>query len=343
MPGATKIVPRLKYGKAFPASRYNDPRGGRPSALERNILRYRATEAALYLFYAEDTRNFLIKTVYPASLRSPSAPAEVPSETERLQGVLAPLISSALKAGTVSFDDAERLSAAIDGYRSKKLKAAIGHAVAIKILGISEAKELHELLQYRNDLAHRLHDVVADTSRLEFVTSGFDFRPPKYKADALDRLRALRKLLSRRSFQKLIYMVSFDGFGFELAQKVYEEELKRLDRLISRQIAREQAAWSRLRPQLDLTGTGLEGDLHPRHPDNHRPRRHTYGDDWEPETGHLTKRGVEICYRLFDLDRSPMAVAWLMGITLRSAERRYASWLKAGGRTRPRSEVVPRL
>lgn len=340
MPGATKIVPQLKYGKTFPASRYNDPRGGRPGAIERNILRYRAAEAALYLFYAEDTRNFLVETVYPTSVRSASASAKVPSETERLQDVLAPLLSSALKAGTVSFDDAGRLRNAIDGYQSKKLKAAIGHAVAIDILRIGEAKELHELLQYRNDLAHRLHDVVADTSRLEFVTSGFDFRPPKYKADALDRLRALRKLLTERSFQKLIFMVSLHAFGFELAQKVYEEELKRLDRLISRQIARERASWNRLRPQLDLTGTGLEGDFHPRHPANHRPGRHIYGDDWEPETGHLTKRGVEICYRLFDLDRSPMAVAWLMGMTLRSAERRYASWLKAGGGTRQHSEVV---
>jgi hypothetical protein len=30
-------------------------------------------------------------------------------------------------------------------------------------------------------------------------------------------------------------------------------------------------------------------------------------------TGHLTKRGAEICYRLFDLGKSPMAVAYLMG------------------------------
>ena len=340
MPGATKTVRQLRYGKTFPASRYNDPRGGQSSALERNILRYRAAEAALYLFYAEDTRNFLVKTVYPARLRRVSAPVAVPSETERLQGVLAPLLSNALKSGTVSIDDAERLRGAVDGYQSKELKAAIRHAVAIDILSMGEAKELHELLQYRNDLAHRLHDVVADTSRLEFVTSGFDFRPPKYKADALDRLRALRKLLTERSFHKLIFMLSLRGFGFELAQKVYEKELMRLDRLISRQIAHERAAWNRLRPQLDLTGTGLEGDLHPRHPDNLRPRRRTYGDDWEPETGHLTKRGVEICYRLFDLQRSPMAVAWLMGMTLRSAERRYKSWLKAGGKTRQRSEVV---
>ena len=264
----------------------------------------------------------------------------MPSEPDRLQAVLAPLLDSALKAGTLSFDEAERLRGAVDGYQNKKLRAAVGHAVAIGILSHDEAKELQALLQYRNDLAHRLHEVVADTSRLEFVTSGFDFRPPKYKADALDRLQALRKILTKRSFHKLIYTVSFDGLDFELAENVYEEELKRLDRLIDRQITRERAAWEQLRPQLDLAGTGLEGDLHPRHPANHRSGRHIHGDDWEPETGHLTTRGVEICYRLFDNNRSPMAVAWLMGMTLRSAERRHLNWLKAGGTMRPRNEVV---
>lgn len=340
MPGVVKKTPQMKHGKAFPASRYNDPRGGRASALDRNILRYRAVEAALYLFYAEETRRFLETTVYPASLGSKLTPVDVPSEADRLQGILAPLLRSGLEAGTLSFDDAEQLRKAIDGYQNKKLKAALAHAIAIDLLSVDEAKELRGLLQYRNDLAHRLHEVMADTSRLDFVTSSFDFQPPKYKADALDRLRALREQLSDRSFHKLIYMLSFDGLEFEFAEHVYEDELKRLDRVISRQIARERTAWAKLRPQLDLSATELVGDLDPRYPGNHRPGQHIHGDDWAPDTGHLTKRGAEICYRLFDLDRSPIAVAWLMGMTLRSAERRYGTWLKGGGKKRQRSEIV---
>ena len=69
-------------------------------------------------------------------------------------------------------------------------------------------------------------------------------------------------------------------------------------------------------------------------------RPHSYGDDYIPATGHLTKRGAEICYRLFDLGKSPMAVAYLMGMTLRSAERRQRSWSKAGGASRIRSAVA---
>jgi hypothetical protein len=53
MPGVTKRHSKRDFGQAFPASRYDDPRGGRTSSLEHNILRYRATEATVYLFYAE--------------------------------------------------------------------------------------------------------------------------------------------------------------------------------------------------------------------------------------------------------------------------------------------------
>jgi hypothetical protein len=64
MPGVMKHHTKRDYRRAFPASRYDDPRGGRLSAIERNILRYRATEATLYLFYAEEVRDFMLTNVH---------------------------------------------------------------------------------------------------------------------------------------------------------------------------------------------------------------------------------------------------------------------------------------
>lgn len=60
---------KRRYGRTFPASRYDDPRGGRPSALDRNIRRYRSTEATLYLFYADEAREFMLTDVYRAAAR----------------------------------------------------------------------------------------------------------------------------------------------------------------------------------------------------------------------------------------------------------------------------------
>ena len=45
MLSVTKHHPKRDYGRVFPASQYDDPGGGRASALERNIQRHGATEA----------------------------------------------------------------------------------------------------------------------------------------------------------------------------------------------------------------------------------------------------------------------------------------------------------
>jgi hypothetical protein len=48
----------------------------------------------------------------------------------------------------------------------------------------------------------------------------------------------------------------------------------------------------------------------------------------------LTKRGVEICYRLFDRGKTRYAVASLMKISFGAATHRYKAWEKAGGLNR---------
>jgi hypothetical protein len=74
--GVSKSHPKRAHGPAFPHNRYDDPRGGRPSALERNVLRYRAAEATLYLFYAAEVRDFMIanmSNMYPRAIKDAAA------------------------------------------------------------------------------------------------------------------------------------------------------------------------------------------------------------------------------------------------------------------------------
>ena len=97
MPGVTKHHTKRDYGRAFPASHYDDPRGGRASALERNILRYRATEATVYLFYAEEVRDFMLTDVHRAAVRQPGEAIWEQPEERRLQRVFADLLRDAEK------------------------------------------------------------------------------------------------------------------------------------------------------------------------------------------------------------------------------------------------------
>jgi len=341
MPGVAKVHTKRNYGRAFPASGYDDPRGGRPSALERNVLRYRTTEAALYLFYAEEVRRFLLTDVHSAAVRKQGeAMWELPEE-RRLHHLLTNLLTEAASTHKLPERDvaALRLALTHERQQGKKLKIAFGYAIAVGIVTEVEAVELKSLLNYRNDIAHRIHAIMSDVSRSYCAIDQVAYFPPAYKGGALDRLQSLRRSLRQRSRGKLLVTVSSDGALFELAEHAFELDLKRLDRLITKQIGQDNERHKRIHAELDLGNTDLVDDLSPRFPANHRCARQGHGDDYIPATGHLTKRGVEICYRLFDLGKGPIAVAYLMGMTLRSAERRRHSWSKAGGFNRIRAEI----
>jgi hypothetical protein len=201
-----------------------------------------------------------------------------------------------------------------------------------------EAAEVKELLEYRNDIAHRIHLVMSDVSRSYWATDRVAFTAPTYKGDALDRLRAYRVSLWKRTPGRLMLRLSMDGMLFEFAERAYENDLERLDRLIQTQIKQESERAKAINDELDLRGTELVEDLDPRFPANHCSDR-SYGDDYVPPTGHLTKRGIEICYRLYDMGKRPIAVAYLMGMSLRAAENRRKGWHKAGGIGRIRAAV----
>jgi hypothetical protein len=340
MPGVYKKHRTRDHGRAFPASRYNDPRGGRASGLERNNVRYRAIEATLYLFYSEDVRDFMMANIYRRAITDPAAEPWAPAKDRRLEGALRRLLMDAELAKTVSIEDAQALRQvfAEDRKQGKKLKVAFGHAVKTGMVTEAEANELQDLLDYRNDIAHRIHLVMSDVSRTAWATDHLAYTAPAYNGGALDKLRAYRRSLWDRTHSWVLTDLSWDSMLFELAEKVLEDDLKRLDHLIQAQIRRERARAAAINAELDLRGTELVGDLSPRFPPNHRPNR-SYGDDYEPPTGHLTERGVEICYRLFDLGKSPIAVAYLMGISLRAAANRQKGWTKAGGALRQRAEI----
>ncbi len=341
MPGVVKQHPKRDFGQTLNASRYDDPRGGRASALERNILRYRATEATIYLFYAEEVRDFMLTDVYKAAVRKPHEDIWRESDEQRLHRVLNDLLRDAEKKKKLPAGDAEALRRTFtrERHQGRKLKIALSYAITIGMFSEAEADEVKSLLDYRNDIAHRIHLMMSDISRNSWAASHSAYAAPTYKGDALDRLRAYRRSLWERASGKFILTLSGDRILFEHAEHVFEQDLKRLDRLIKRQIGKDRERYDAIRSELDMEGTEFVDDLSPRFPANHRPARQGYGDDYIPETGHLTKRGVEICYRLFDLGKSPIAVAYLMGMTLRSAERRQRSWVAAGGLQRARAEV----
>lgn len=65
--------------------------------------------------------------------------------------------------------------------------------------------------------------------------------------------------------------------------------------------------------------------------DPYRPRNH-----FEDQR---LKHGVEICYRLFDLGKSEMAVAHLMRLSLLAVKKRKKMWVKLSGKSRKKVDI----
>jgi hypothetical protein len=53
----------------------------------------------------------------------------------------------------------------------------------------------------------------------------------------------------------------------------------------------------------------------------------------------LSRRGIEVCYRLFDAGKTRYAVKELLGMSYGAATHRYHAWEKLGGKSRKRQPL----
>lgn len=283
----------------------------------------------LCLCYAEEIIDFLLKTVYPAAARNQKL-SSLEFESERqLNSKLRHALSDATAKGTMTYLESEQIAQRIEnrGSQSKKSRIAISDLVDRGCLSINEGEELKLLIDYRNDIAHRLYYLIMDLSPEQHDNDFLNIIEKRYKYNALDRLKFFRRELPKRCARRYVVKPSMHQLSFGALERAYDEDLKALDRIIRRQYSVRRRKMKQLNTELKLEDTGLVGDLHPRVPANFTP------------AGKLTPRGIEICYRLFDVGKSPLGVAYIMGMTYKSMLNRFKSWHKAGGRNRQRAEV----
>jgi hypothetical protein len=266
------------------------PEGARLPALERNILKYRAFEMVLILFHLEHLRGTIIGSV---------------RATDRVR----------------------RRGKAPTWKDEPTFKQALSAMVAEGLVTKTEEKKIIELVDFRNLVAHEIHEMTFDVSRETFARQILQIRKPRYKYNAWMHVKKLRDGLAERMRGKYVMEISLSPSLFRAAEKTYEAELKRLGPKIDRQIMIRQTKLDQLKGELSLKGTEFTGDNFPAHPRN------------TTRSGNLTKRGVEVCFRLFDLGKGPLVVANLMTISLEAIKNRYKQWLAAGGMKRERGRL----
>lgn len=92
------------------------------------------------------------------------------------------------------------------------------------------------------------------------------------------------------------------------------------------QIETIEAELARLKSRFVAAIEPQADDLSPRSPLNKNGER-------------LTARGIEVCYRLFDMGKTRYAVKEAMDISYGAATHRYHAWKDLGGINRPKQPL----
>jgi hypothetical protein len=124
-------------------------------ALERNILKYRAFEMMLTLFYAEELKQFLVGTMKATDHWRDNSKKWFQKAPPHYRAVV------------------ERL--AKEGYITD-----------------AQRDEIIKIVDYRNDIAHELEKMTFDVSRSTFVRGMKEVVKPKYDYGMLERAKFTR-------------------------------------------------------------------------------------------------------------------------------------------------------
>lgn len=277
-------------------AQFIEPLGSRLPSLERNVLRLRAFQMILILFHAEELKREVLDVIQ----------------------------------ATDKFAETQRVPKGIKNPVDKALNAL----VADHALTAAEKAEIVELIDYRNAVGHQIHNLFADLGAekaVRWMLKHMASNPklPKYRSDALQRLRHFRSRLDGlHRTHHYVRTLSHHALLFSLAEKAFLDEIKRLEHRMPRLVAARSLAIKEVNAELSLKGTGLEGFFHPAGPYS------------KYDNGRLTKLGAEICYRLFDMGKSPLAVAHLARMSLASARHRRQLWTVTGGKKRQRIDLA---
>lgn len=178
-------------------------------SLESDILKVRAFEMVLVLFYMEDLKHFVINSI---------------------------------ESSDIIFKNKSRLkneSGAVGG--CNKIKLAWKLLVSEGVISQAESDEIKGLLDYRNIIGHQVHRLTVDVGSYSSLMrrDPNTFEPiSDYDYTAAKRARSLRKKVGDGMRRKFALAVSFSSLRFKVAENVYISEIERLSNRINKGIDR---------------------------------------------------------------------------------------------------------
>jgi hypothetical protein len=283
-------------------------------ALERNEIRLRAFKMILALFYIEELKRcvrFIAQAIHPE---------ETTSETK---------------------------------YSNKKVEKKDNYELIKRKGYISELEYqyIKEIIDYRNMIGHEIHELFSDISPEKFIREINSYQSTEYtdkynailnimkehkiidknyvaKSSKKNKAKTNKKIFDEEKIRSLLckirnipfehsYLMSIDlnNFIFATSERVLVSDIKKLQQKVDKlKIDRIELIKKLNEEMKEFNCTIVQG--HPSHPKNKNKK------------GHLTRQGQDVCFNLFNSNKSVMAVALMMQIKLESARRWQKFWLK---------------
>lgn len=264
-------------------------------AYEREIVRLRAYELTLVLYYKEDIQRSIIDKIechdhWKAKLE-PSFQQRAPEGAKR------------------------RLD--------KALKAMVSDGA----ISEDERKKIVKVFNFRNDVGHRIDHLFSDLEQGRFSgrVANEDFRKiakiQEFDHLAVQNMKQIQVVLDRVC--RTHYSVgTFSWRGhllFSSTEKTLSMEIRRSRKKLRSFAIERKKHVEQLNKELKR-GFRLLNKF-----------RESRYFDIRFDQGKMTARGQEFCYRLFEEGLSDLAIAHVFAMRLRSIQSRRKAWRKVGG------------
>lgn len=201
-----------------------------------------------------------------------------------------------------------------------KMDAARKLLVAEGCISQAESDEIFRLVDYRNTIGHQIHALTCDIGAYSELG---DFDPKtyepvcKYDYSAARSAGQLRKKVSEGMARKFCLRVNFNSLRFEAAERIYLIEIQRLTRKVNKRIRQLNETLKVTAAVIREIPKSVVDRVQPSHPRNIR------------NNGTLSEFGASCVFELYDADVTPLAVAYLMRISARSANNWHKKWRRA--------------
>lgn len=259
------------------------PYGRTPTTLEADVLKLRAFEMVLILFYMEDLKRFIIACI----------------------------------EATDEFNAVRRLNP-----KKNKMECVREILVSEGVISQAESDELYTLMDYRNAIGHHIHDLTVDVgaySDLAHLDPKTDKPIREYDYTAAKRAAQLKKKVEVGIGKIFCLVLSLDFLMFEAAERVYLVEIKRLKIKVNKGVHQLRKVISDTNAVIKSIPRTVLDAAQPGHPKNIK------------NNGTLSRHGADCIFQLFEANATPLAAAYLMRLSVRSATIWQKKWEAAKG------------